>query len=281
MGFLQKLLGEKAPDWAQPISMALYQEFQGQVHEYFAAHRIRVRFEWDQGGATDPATGYQYGFHNLIRFWREAPPKDRKAVLQGFLGNIFKQLQDLSKPIDEQLDQLMLRLYDREAMPNVGGMQCLSVGQNLVAALVINSDQSLKSVSKSLLEKASRPAQDYFDIAKENLWKQTSPMIERQNSPLGPSTLILAQFFGAAQIVLLDRYTEAGETYWVAAPNRDSLLLLKPTNPSRESLLSLLRMVTKMSQDSPGIYILPYVLEYKDGVFRDLCVKVRDSIEIA
>jgi len=58
------------------------------------------------------------------------------------------------------------------------------------------------------------------------------------------------------------------------------LLALKPQSHDEESLLKFLELANRFSNQIPNDYILPFVLEYRDGVFRDLCRRTEHGIEL-
>ncbi|HLO97230.1 MAG TPA: hypothetical protein VK171_01435 [Fimbriimonas sp.] len=277
MSILGNLFGFGVPAWARPISASDYKKFQADVTEVFARRSIEVTFEWNLGGASCE-DGRKFGFHNLVRTWCDTEPTERQGAIDSFLSIIDKNLDASGADLDSRLEALRLRLYDDEAMPPGSHLTMLPVGEHLFAALVIDEDDSLASVPPASVEASKHSVEELLEIARQNTWKSTTPIISRHETADGVITFVEAEYFGAALITSLDKLTEAGETYLVAAPARDMLILSKVSNYDADVLMRFLSLASKISSEFPRQYILPFVLEYKDGKLRDLCDRVPDAL---
>lgn len=269
MNFMKKLFGKKSPSWAQPISPSLYEDFQRDVIAEFEQQGLALHFEWDLGGATDPETKNQFGFHNLVHIWLDSLHSERKLVVSQFFGEIIRKMGIANAHLSDHFDDLYFRVYDRHSMPALAELPLKPIGENLVACLVIDGEQSLVSVSDDQITESKLEVSELFRLAEENLWKKVTTNIDRKELEFGQLTFIEAKFFGASQLLVLDRYTETGTTYWVAAPQRDLTLLLKPSSESRDFLKKFFEFAYLISNSSP--YALsPFVMEFRDGQLKDL-----------
>ena len=174
-------------------------------------------------------------------------------------------------PLSEQLDKLMIRVYDRLSLPHPEITVWIPIGEHLAGTLVVDGAGAMISVSKEEAEKANKTVDELLSIAKQNLWKRTQPEMTRNDFPDGQLTFIQEPFFGASQITILEKYTEVGETYFVSTPGRDLLMMFKPKVADMASLAKFLSVAGRMFDSDATHPILPFVLQYRDGILKDLC----------
>jgi hypothetical protein len=278
MDLLKKLLGEGIPAWAQPLSPKHFADFHVQILATFSALKKQPEIDWKLGKAK--IDSLEMYFHNLLAYWREAEATARHGLVQEFIESSLQAIPTKNQKLSKRLDDILPRIYDFE-IPHIGNFVSKSIGNFLFATLVIDSPTSTISVTQDQFQESNMSIDELFDIAKKNLRAKVKPETIQRNGPLGELITVTAEFFGASFITILEPATKAGETYWVSTPNRHMMLLLKPNTQDEESLQKFLELSNRYSNQLPNDYILPFVLEYKDGVFRDLCIRVDGGIEIA
>jgi hypothetical protein len=277
MDLLKKLMGEGVPEWAQPMSPKEFREFRRQVEADLKGRNASPAFDWEQGCAS--VQNLKMNFSNLLVRWREAEPTKRSGLVAEFCGGMIESLQSKKAEFLDQLDNLLIRVYDFE-YPNMDVCVTQPIGRYLLPTLVIDSPTSTVTVNPKHIEESGMSVDELFELAKKNLALKVKPQQTNRISPIGEFITIEAEYFGASFITLLESLAQPGETYWVATPNKHILLILKPTEENEESLLTFLNIANKFSNQIQNDYILPFVLEYNGGKFRDLCVRIDGGIEI-
>ena len=271
-------MGEEVPKWAQPLSPKLFKEFQIQVLATYAELNTAPEIDWELGKAKiDPLEIF---FHNLIVKWREADDPGKLKLVQKYLVGTLQALDKRQDLLKDRLDDLLIRIYDLE-IPHIENLVSKPIGNFLFATLVLDSPTNTVSVTRDQFKESGRDLDELFDIAKKNLGVKVKPSSERRLAPFGELTFVTAEYFGASFITHLEPVAEPEVTYWVATPNRHTLLVLKPNSHDNDTLFKFLELANRFSKQIPNDYILPFVLEFKDGVFRDLCKRVDGGIEIA
>ena len=276
MDLLKKLLGDGVPKWAQPLSPKQFSEFQAQVMLTFSNQNLNPDINWEEGKAI--MAPLEMFFHNLLARWREAEPVAQQALVSEFIQTSVQAITAKEMKLSDCLEDLLIRIYDFE-IPHVGNFVRQPIGKFLFATLVVDNPTSTRSVTRDQLAESGMTVEELFDIAKKNLRSKITPEAERRVGPMGELTMVTADYFGASFITILEALTDLGETYWVATPNKHLLLALKPQSHDEESLLKFLELANRFSNQIPNDYILPFVLEYRDDVFRDLCRRTEHGIE--
>ncbi len=273
-------MGEGVPEWAQPMNLKLFRQFQAQVETCFNKRIIKINYDWNEGSADLPTISHKLFFNNLLVYWREAELDEKQAVIERFaVGMIDGHLIPRMKLVND-LDNLMIRVYDFEYY----AVDCLvaqPVGQFLLPSLVIDGPLAIRTVMMNEVEESGISVSELFQIAKDNLLIKAKAEATRRSGPLGELTTVIAEAYGASYIMRLEKNCEASETYWVMTPNKHVLQVLRPIKRDEETLGKFLEIGERFQSDVLNDNIHPFVLEYKNGVFRDLC-KIGDGrIEIA
>ena len=280
MGILGKLFGEKAPEWAQPISPQLYKEFQRDAIKAIQEVEPNPSFDWEDGTVGVRGDSLRLGFHNLIRMWMDSQPSERINEILNFISVLLTQFDCGPMTIGDKLHLLKPRVMDPQQKRGYFHAATRPFGRNLYSSLVVDEERVMRFVNESDLESEGLDYDSLFRTAIENLRRESQPDVSRKVSSSGQLTIIGLEYLGAAQIFILDKYTEAGETYLVTAPSRDTLILFKPTELSNKSLDWLL-LFAQRTYDTISIYrSMPFVLKYKDGVFEDLTEEKDDRVVV-
>jgi hypothetical protein len=279
MGFLKNIFGVKAPDWAQPISPQLYKDFQSHVVKGASVTGMKPIYDWQSGFLRFEDSGHSLSLQNLMSVWSQVPPEQREQVAIAFVTSLVSA--NLGQRIDLEAEQenLKIKIYDFES-PGLESAVKRSIGNYLFELVVVDGEQSIYSVLDGNVDDPNFDRERLFEIARKNTWEKLTPTIERTSTPDGAMTIIQAPYFGSSSIVFLDRYTEVGELYWACTPSRDVTLIFKPDHPSKDVLIAFLNYAMNFTQAAGNYYILPFVLEYKNGEFRDLCKRGEGSIDV-
>jgi hypothetical protein len=280
MGFLKNIFGEKAPDWAQPISPQLYKDFQSHVVKAATSTSMKPIYDWQSGLLKFEGSGHSLALSNLIAMWLQAPVDQRQQTAQFFVESLTAAKLDSKIDLEAEKENLKIRVYDFES-PGLDNAIKRPIGNYLYELVVLDGDQSISTITLGNVTDPNFDEDRIFEIARKNTWEKVTPSIERATTPDGPLTIIQAPYFGASNLVLLDRYTESGELYWACTPSRDMTLIFKPENPSPDVLGAFLSYAMNYTNAAGNYYILPFVLEYKEGSYRDLCARGEGSITIA
>lgn len=280
MSFLNKLFGEKAPKWAQPISLELFTEFQQDVQQQMNLLGILADFDWELGVAIDRQNPRTYGFHQLVYLWRDAEPIHRKAVVAKFFDDLEQISVLLEEPLDQHLERLKYSVYGHWDLPKAKDLACFPIGEHLNGVLVLEVEQSLATVNTAMVEKSGLTLEELVEIAKTNIWRHVSTEISRETLGDGHLTFVEAEAFGASQILLLEHYTTKDETYWVAVPTYDKMVIMEPNQFNDETLFGFLLLVTEIGFETIERRLPQVLFEYKNGVLRDLCDHRGDQIVI-
>ena len=280
MNLLKKLLGEGVPQWAKPIGRAQFKEFQNEVELFFLKGAHQADYDWSNGTAFIPSIEFKINFHNLIEEWKRVASQDRRVLVANFLGGLIDQNSDPEIKISSCLDRVMIRIHDIESV-SLPVMVAEPIGSFLFMTLVLDSETTTRTIHPKNVEEEGLISSDLFETAKSNLWSQVVPEISRRDAPFGRLTFIEADYFGASFISVLERFTERDKLYWVSTPSRHMTLLVEPIDANEDALQRFLEISGKITDSVGNLYLLPFLLEFKDGVFRDLCQIIDGNIEIA
>ena len=287
MSFLQKMFGSnEVPQWALPMSKQLFREFQSDILTSLSHRSLNPKYDWQNGHVSiDPniengPSNAKIFFINVVETYKSCDPVERKIHTSDFISRILTGLLEKRPDLKQSLDRLMIRIYDLEFADSIRCEVYKEVGQNLMAGIVLDLDHSVHGVTKLELEKSGMTLDDLYDIARRNLIEHEIPEIQKQNGTIGLLRIISTEMYGASFVTILEDHTEPDKTYWVATPNRDMTLIVEPVITGQDALAEFMNLAGKISSGTPNHYILPFVLEYRNGVFRDLCKRVDNRIEL-
>jgi hypothetical protein len=280
MSILKKLFGEATPEWAKPIGRQEFKDFQSDVEGILIQRGMPANYDWNKGTAFIPSIEFNIAFHNLVEAWKVEPVNNRKIIAEAFLSGLLAQASESGSKVANCLDRLLIRIHDIDSVSHEV-MVTEPIGSFLFQTLILDSETTTRTINPKSIVEEGLSASELLEIARKNLWSQVTPEINRDNGPFGRLTFIEADYFGASFISILDKFTEIGKLYWVSTPSRNLTLLAEPSGTGDDALMKFLTLAGKVSDSVGNQYLLPFVLEYKDGVFRDLCVRVEGGIEIA
>lgn len=270
MGILGKLFGKKAPEWAQPISFEDYQEFQDDVIRCLAQVALEAEIDWEEGTALIHQGSARLGFHNLIRTWLNSEPGDRKEDVVYFLQVIVTSMTTRTGSLEEDVELLRPRLVDGIELAGIADVASVRFGDNLFSVLVRDHGSVMLFVRADDVAKSDKSFEEWFEIAVANLGKEGKASCMVKPFAGGTMTMIGKTCYGAAQIYLLDRYTELDKTYLVVAPSRDMLLVLESGDISFALLSALLAFSNHVHDQIAEYRISPFIFKYCNGSFEDL-----------
>lgn len=276
MGILGKLFGEKAPEWAQPISPQLYKEFQRDVNRVLQESAPGMVVDWDEGVSSSPDLPLRIGFHNLIRSWLNEEPQRRFEVAQNFIDSLLNFRSQPEPTVDQNSHQLRPRIVDREELNGLPEVAFKSFGENLFSLLAFDQGTLMRFLSIRDLEDSGKGFEELLALAVENLSHDPEPETMHKASSLGTLSVIGDECFGAAQMFLLGKFTEPDRTYLVTAPSRATMLLFEPQELSFEAVSWFLNFATHAYLNISEYRILPFIHKYRNGVFEDI-TELRDG----
>lgn len=286
MSIFKKLFGEEAPKWAQPISKGLYKEFQDDVTTFLSSTGLIHEYFWETGKVRlnlgkdlDENSHLELNFSNLLQNWKDSPALERKVLTNEFIQRMVDGYNQEVLPLSQCLSQLLVRVYDEDYAKEFPCFVVKQIGNYLKAGLVLDMGSVVKSVLPESVFESELDQDQLLAQATINLIEQILPIADvrhiEANHPmrghLGNLTLITAEIYGASCLLILDKFTQPGQTYWVSVPARDLTMVFEPLSSTDEDLANFLQIAGNLSKGSPNHYIAPVILEYKDGIFRDLC----------
>ncbi len=269
MGILGKLFGEKAPAWAQPITLEEFQEFKDDVTREVEAVGDENEFLWNEGKVIIGGSIHMH-FHNLIANWKAKEKAGRRDLVRKYVAGMLQGEALRNQEVD--FDRLALRVYDFEGMKTSPFMTTYPIGENLAVALVQDLPDSVATINKDWVEKTGKSPDELYQIARNNMKERVKHEFRKIETPFGDIIMIGAEVFGGAYIAMIDRIAKPMTRYLVASPTRDEFLFLEPKAWSREAAEAFLDICHAFVKSSPNNYIYPFVLEFRDGVYTDLCV---------
>ena len=268
VSILRKLFGQKIPDWAGPLSFEEYQEFQDDVIREVQAVTSEAEFLWEEG-RVKYNNGAEAFLYNLVAMWKERQGAARRNIVRKAIAGMIQATEMPDSGFD--FDKLALRVYDFEGLKQAPFVVKYPIGEHLAVVLVQDLPDSVATVQEMKVAESGKTTDELYEIARVNMMKGVPHKVEQMDGPPGPIWIVSSEVFGGAYIATLDQMTEKGARYLVASPTRDLFLFFRPNEWNHESAEKFLAYSTQLSKTSARHYIYPFVLEYCDGEYRDLC----------
>ena len=278
MSLSKKFFGATAPDWAQPISDEDFLVFKSDVSESLANMKLDHEINWAKStvsvkppqSETGP-TSLTLHLNNLVITWKDCPKLERKIHVADFLNRLIAGLNRERPDLKECLDQVMIRIYDNEFAVAMCCEVFEEIGEYLKAGLILDLGYSIVTINQGDVIRSGLSAEELFDRARLNLRNYEIEYMDERRGPLGCLHMYGTEIYGASVITILDKFTDSDKTYWVSTPTRNLGIVLEPANLDLESLEKFLAIAGRLSESSPNHFIIPTILEYRDGQLRDLC----------
>ena len=279
MNPLEKLLGKGVPEWAQPMSAKVFRDFQEGVEKTCKELDPLCEINWQEGFVLSGSKSYKSNFHNMIRMWRDDNEVQKPLRIREYLHSLVNPPTPSKISLLDSLDRLMIRICDIQ-YEFVKNATCQNIGNYLLSMLVLDSEQAMVSVTKDQIAESGMSQESLFERAKANLKATISPGIELKETSLGKMTIVVASYFGASFITAIEDFTNHDGRYLVGVPSRDLFVIFEPIVIDSEILQKFHQTIERMSSNAGPYFVLPFILEYQNGEFKDLCVLFEGSVKL-
>lgn len=182
----------------------------------------------------------------------------------------------------ESRDDLLLRLVPQEWPQQLPDMLRQSDLPGLVTALVLDSPQSIRTLTTKDAKEWSKSPQTLFDIGLENLRKKSLP--ESENLEIGDGINVLAladdSYFLAAQTLLMKEHPQWQGLHGclVAIPRRDTLLLYPVQDSQVVTVLNLLPTICRHLHDEGPGSVSPDIFYYDGNSFEIVAIEEKEGV---
>lgn len=268
VSILKKLFGQQVPEWASSLSFEEYQEFQDDITREVQSVTSEAEFLWEEGKVKFGNNCEKF-LHNLVAKWKERQGAARRDMVRKAVAGLIQVTEVLNLDLD--FDKLAFRIYDFQSLQDAPFLIRFPIGKHLSLVLVQDLPDTVVSVQESLAVASGKTMDELYAIAQDNMMKRIPHEAHLIDTPLGPIKLVGSEVFGGAYIALMGQMAEGDARYLVACPTRDEFLFFKPNEWNRGSAEQFLAFCINISKASPNYFVYPFVLEYQNGEYRDLC----------
>lgn len=240
MGFLSRLFsfGSPPPEWAAFFSPAAWKAFKGVLRRHLRG--LDTTFDWTGGRIVIRLPGQgetQAGLSNLAQVCHRSPEAEWPRIVSSHFSTLLgpnpdtEEAERLRGDFAAAREKLKVRIYPGAALAVMreSGPVVREIADGLAAVLVLDLEQTVRSVARDDVAGWNTPDEELFEIGLANV-KAEGPL-SSQRIPLekgGHIDLLGSDsFFAASHVLFLENYLPPGNRHGAlaAVPHRHAVLM--------------------------------------------------------
>lgn len=240
MGFFSRLFssGSPPPEWAGFFPAADWKAFKGVLQQHLRG--LDASFDWPGGRIVIRLPGQgetQAGLSNLAQVCHQNPRADWPRIVSGHFSTLLgpnpdtEEAERLRGDFEAAREKLKVPIYPGEALEvmRASGPVVREIADGLAAVLVLDLEQTVRSVGRDDVSGWKKPDDELFEIGLANVKADGPLSAERVALEKGGHIDLLGSdsFFAASHVLFLENYLPPGNRHGAlaAVPHRHAVLM--------------------------------------------------------